>query len=104
MKTKEILTEIENIRLKSIDLNKIIDNAVYKYLDEKIGIKSANSEASDDLIGMAVAEECGWHWDREMNLITITYCVFRNKWGDFSEDKKINVDFSILDKYINDKL
>lgn len=104
MKTKEILTEIDNIRLKSIDLNKIIDDAVYKYLDEKIGIKSANSEASDDLIDMVVAEEWGWHWDREMDLITITYCVFRNKWGDFSEDKEINVDFSIIDKYINDKL
>ena len=77
---------------------------MHKYLDEKIGIKSANSEASDDLIGMVVAEEWHWYWDREMDLITIIYCVFRNKWGDFSEDKEINIDFSIIDKYINDKL
>lgn len=100
MKTKEILTEIDNLRKKSFDLNKIINDAVYKYLDEKIGIKSANSEASDDLINMVVAEEWDWHWDREMDLITIIYCVFRNKWGDFSEDKEINVDFSVIDKYI----
>lgn len=100
MKTKEILTKIDNLRKKSLDLNKIINDAVYKYLDEKIGIKSANSEASDDLINMVVAEEWHWYWDREMNLITIIYCVFRNKWGDFSEDKEINLDFSILDKYI----
>lgn len=100
MKTKEILTEIDNLRKKSLNLNKIINDAVYKYLDEKIGIKSANSEASDDLINMVVAEEWHWYWDREMNLITIIYCVFRNKWGDFSEDKEINLDFSILDKYI----
>ncbi len=101
MKTKEILTEIDNLRKKSLDLNKIINDAVYKYLDEKIGIKSANSAASDDLIDMVVAEEWGWHWDRKMDLITIEYCVFRNKWGDFSEDKEINVDFSIIDKYID---
>lgn len=100
MKTKEILTEIDNLRKKSLNLNKIINDAVYKYLDEKIGIKSANSEASDDLINMVVAEEWRWYWNREMNLITICYCVFRNKWGDFSEDKEINLDFSILDKYI----
>ena len=34
-----------------------------------------------------------------MNLITITYCVFRNQWGDFSDEKETNVDPTVIDKY-----
>lgn len=101
MKTKEILVEINNLQGQINNLRECVNNAVYKYLNEKIGIKSVNSEASDDLIDMVVDEEWHWYWNREMNLITICYCVFRNKWGDFSEDKEINVDFSIIDKYID---
>jgi hypothetical protein len=65
-----------------------------------IGIESCGSAASDSRVGKVVAEEICWYWNREMNLITICYCVFRNKYGDFSDEKETNVDFSVIDKYI----
>lgn len=101
MKTKELCIKIDNLQGKINFMNKVIDNAVYKYLDDCIGIESANSGASDDLIGKAVAEEFHWYWNREMNLITICYSTFRNKWGDINDKEyEINVDFYIIDKYI----
>jgi hypothetical protein len=100
MNTKEILTEIDNLKNKEAKLTKIIKDAVYKYLDEKIGLVSVNSDASDDIIGKGVAEEWHWYWNIG-DIITIVYCVFINKWGDYSDDEKeINVDFSVIDKYI----
>ena len=105
MNTKEILVEIDNLQEQANNLREHINKGVYNYLKDTIGIEScggaAVSAASDSLIGKAVAEEFYWYWDREMNLITISYCVFRNKWGDFSDEKEFNVDFSVIDRYIN---
>ena len=101
MNTKEILVEINNLQGQINNLRDSINNGVYNYLKDVIGIESANSESSEDLVGKVVAEEFHWYWNREMNLITICYCVFRNKWGDFSDEKETNVDFSVIDKYIN---
>ncbi len=102
MKTKEILTEIDNLKTKEAKLTKIIKNAIYKYLDENFGMASVNSDASDDIIGKIVAEEWYWYWNIG-DIITIVYCVFRNKWGDFSDEKETNVDISVIDKYINNE-
>ena len=100
MTTKEMCVEISNLQGRINNLRKNIDKGVYNYLKKNIGIASANSSASKDLIGKVVAEEISWYWDRELDLITITYCVFRNEWGDFSDDKETNVDISVLDKYM----
>ena len=101
MNTKEILLEIDNLQEQVNNLRELVNKGVYNYLKDVIGIESANSEASDDLVGKVVAEEFHWYWNREMNLITICYCVFRNKWGDFSDEEETNVDFSVIDNYIN---
>ena len=101
MNTKEMFVEINNLQGQINNLRKQIDKGVYNYLKDVIGIESAGSPASDSLIGKVVAEDFHWYWNREMDLITICYCVFRNKWGDFSDDKETNVDFSVIDKYIN---
>lgn len=92
--------EIDTLRGKINDLNKKINQGVYNYLNDVIGIKSSNSSASKDLIGKVVAEEFSWYWNREKDLITIDYCVFRNEWGDISDEKITYVDFSVLDKYM----
>ena len=101
MNTKEILVEINNLQGRINDLRKNIDIGVYNYLKDVIGIESCGSAASDSRVGKVVAEEICWYWNREMNLITIYYCVFRNKWGDFSDEKETNVDISVIDKYID---
>lgn len=101
MNTKEILVKIDNLQEQINNLRERVNKGVYNYLKDVIGIESANSESSENLVGKVVAEEICWHWNREMNLITICYCVFRNKWGDFSDEKETNVDFSVIDKYIN---
>jgi hypothetical protein len=104
MNTKEILVEIDNLQEQANNLIECINKGVYKYLKDTIGIEScggaAVSAASDSLIGKVVAEEISWYWNREINLITISYYVFKNKLGDFSDVKEINVDFSVIDKYI----
>jgi len=100
MTTKEMCVEISNLQGRINNLRKNIDKGVYNYLKRNIGIESANSEVSKNLIGKVVAEEISWYWNREQDLITITYCVFRNEWGDFSDEKETNVDFSVLDKYM----
>ena len=101
MNTKEILVEINNLQGQINNLREHVDKGVYNYLKDVIGIESCESAASDSRVGKVVAEEICWYWNREMNLITICYCVFRNKWGDFSDEKETNVDFSVIDKYIN---
>lgn len=101
MNTKEILVEINNLQEQIVELRSKINKGVYNYLKDVIGIESANSEASKDLVGKVVAEEFSWYWNSEQNLITITYCVFRNQWGDFSDEKETNVDLTVIDKYIN---
>ena len=101
MNTKEILVEINNLQGQINNLRERINKGVYSYLKDVIGIESCESAASDSLIGKVVAEEICWYWNREMNLITICYCVFRNKWGDYDDEKETNVDFSVIDKYIN---
>lgn len=101
MNTKEMCVEIDNLQGRINDLRKNIDIGVYNYLKDVIGIESCGSAASDSRIGKVVAEEICWYWNREQDLITICYCVFRNKWGDFSDDKETNVDFSVIDKYYN---
>ena len=101
MNTKEILVEINNLQGQINNLRERVDKGVYNYLKDVIGIESCGSAASDSRAGKVVAEEICWYWNREMNLITICYCVFRNKWGDFSDEKETNVDFSVIDKYIN---
>jgi len=101
MNTKEILVEINNLQGQINNLREYVDKGVYNYLKDVIGIESCGSGASDSRVGKVVAEEICWYWNREMNLITICYCVFRNKWGDFSDEKETNVDFSVIDKYIN---
>ena len=100
MNTKEILVEINNLQGQINNLRECVDKGVYNYLKDVIGIESCGSAASDSRVGKVVAEEICWYWNREMNLITICYCVFRNKWGDFSDEKETNVDFSVIDKYI----
>jgi len=100
MNTKEILIEINSLQGQINNLREDVNKGVYNYLKDVIGIESANSESSEDCVGKVVAEEFYWYWNREMNLITICYCVFRNKWGDFSDEKETNVDFSVIDKYI----
>lgn len=100
MNTKEILVEINNLQGQINNLRDCINKGVYNYLKDVIGIGSSESAALDSRVGKVVAEEIGWYWNREMDLITITYCVFRNKWGDFSDEKETNVDFSVIDKYI----
>ena len=101
MNTKEILIEINNLQGQINNLRERVDKGVYNYLKDVIGIESCGSAASDSRVGKVVAEEICWYWNREMNLITICYCVFRNKWGDFSDEKETNVDFSVIDKYYN---
>lgn len=101
MNTKEILVEINNLQGQINNLRELVNKGVYNYLKDVIGIESCESAASDSRVGKVVAEEICWYWNREMNLITICYCVFRNKWGDFSDEKETNVDFSVIDKYIN---
>lgn len=99
MTTKQMCVEINNLQGQIVDLRSKINKGVYNYLKKNVGIASANSEVSKDLIGKVVAEEFSWYWNREMNLITITYCVFRNQWGDFSDEKETNVDPTVIDKY-----
>ena len=101
MNTKEILVEINNLQGQINNLRERVDKGVYSYLKDVIGIESCGSAASESRVGKVIAEEICWYWNREMNLITICYCVFRNKWGDFSDEKETNVDFSVIDKYIN---
>ena len=101
MNTKEILIEINSLQGQINNLREDVNKGVYNYLKDVIGIESCESAASESLIGKVVAEEYHWYWNREMNLITICYCVFRNKWGDFSDEEETNVDFSVIDKYIN---
>ena len=101
MNTKEILVEINNLQGQINNLRELVNKGVYNYLKDVIGIESCESAASDSRVGKVVAEEICWYWNREMNLITICYCVFRNKWGDFSDEKETNADFSVIDKYIN---
>ena len=101
MNTKEILVEINNLQGQINNLRERINKGVYSYLKDVIGIESCVSAASDSRVGKVVAEEICWYWNREMNLITICYCVFRNKWGDYDDEKETNVDFSVIDKYIN---
>ena len=101
MNIKEILVEINNLQGQINNLRERINKGVYSYLKDVIGIESCESAASDSLVGKVVAEEICWYWNREMNLITICYCVFRNKWGDYDDEKETNVDFSVIDKYIN---
>ena len=101
MNTKEILVEINNLQGQINNLRELVNKGVYNYLKDVIGIESCESAASDSRVGKVVAEEICWYWNREMNLITICYCVFRNKWGDFSDEKETNVDFSVIDKYYN---
>ena len=101
MNTKEILVEINNLQGQINNLRELVNKGVYNYLKDVMGIESCESAASDSRVGKVVAEEICWYWNREMNLITICYCVFRNKWGDFSDEKETNVDFSVIDKYIN---
>ena len=101
MNTKEILVEINNLQGQINNLRERVDKGVYNYLKDVIGTESCGSAASDSRVGKVVTEEICWYWNREMNLITICYCVFRNKWGDFSDEKETNVDFSVIDKYIN---
>ena len=101
MNTTEILVEINNLEGQISNLEKRINKGVYNYLKDVIGIESCGSAASDSLVGKVVAEEFHWYWNREIDLITICYCVFRNKWGDYSDEKETNVDFSVIDKYIN---
>ena len=100
MKTKEICIEINNLERKINNWRTKINRGVYNYLKSNIGIASANSESSKDLVGKVVEEEFSWYWDNTENLITITYCVFRNQWGDFGDEKEINVDPSVIDKYL----
>ena len=99
MTTKEMCVEIINLQGKINDLRESINKGVYNYLKENIGIESANSEASKELVGKVVAEEYHWYWNSTENLITICYCVFRNQWGDFSDEKETNVDPAVIDKY-----
>ena len=99
MTTKQMCVEINNLQGQIVELRSKINKGVYNYLKKNVGIASANSEASQDLVGKVVAEEFSWYWNREMNLITITYCVFRNQWGDFSDEKETNVDPAVIDKY-----
>lgn len=101
MNTKEILVEINNLQGQIIELRSKINKGVYNYLKDVIGIESANSESYEDRVGKVVAEEICWHWNSTENLITIYYCVFRNKWGDFSDEKETNVNPTVIDKYIN---
>ena len=99
MTTKEMCVEIGVLQGKINDLRESINKGVYNYLKKNIGIESANNEASKDLIGKVVAEEISWYWNPEMDIITIRYCVFRNQWGDFSDEKVTNVDTAVIDKY-----
>ena len=99
MNTKEILVEINNLEGQISNLKECVNKGVYNYLKDVIGIESCESAASDSLIGKVVAEEFYWYWNREIDLITICYCVFRNKWGDFSDEKETNVDPTVIDKY-----
>ena len=100
MNTQEILVEINNLKGQIKNLKEYINKGVYNYLKDVIGIESYESDASESLVGKVVAEEFYWWWNRELNLITICYCVFRNKYGDFSDEEETNVDFSVIDKYI----
>ena len=100
MTTKEMCVEINNLQRKINDLRSSIDKGVYNYLKKNVGIASANSEASKDLVGKVVAEEISWYWNREQDHIVICYCVFRNEWGDYTDEKVTYVDFSVLDKYM----
>ena len=89
MNTKEILVEIDNLQEQINNLRECVNKGVYNYLKDVIGIESANSESSENRVGKVVAEEICWHWNREMNLITIYYCVFRNKWEILVMKKKL---------------
>lgn len=100
MKTKEICIEIDNLERRISNWRKKINTGVYNYLKSNVGIASANSESSKDRIGKVVAEEFCWYWSNTENLIIITYCVFRNQWGDFSDEKETKVDPSVIDQYI----
>ena len=92
--------EIDNLQGRINNLRKNIDISINNYLKKNIGIASANSNASKDLIGKVVAEEISWYWNKEQDLIIICYCVFRNEWGDYTDEKITYVDFSVLDKYM----
>lgn len=57
MTTKQMCVQIGNLQEKINDLRESINKGVYNYLKKNIGIGSANSEASKDLVGKVIAEE-----------------------------------------------
>lgn len=57
MTTKQMCVQIGNLQGKINDLREHINKRVYNYLKKNIGIGSANSEASKDLVGKVIVEE-----------------------------------------------
>lgn len=47
--------------MKINDLRESINKGVYNYLKKNIGIESANSEVSKDLVGKAIVEGFFWY-------------------------------------------
>lgn len=102
MNTKEMANKIIKLRFEVYDLEQKIAKGVSNYVDAVYGSASCNDSVSCDLTGKACKEECGWHYDKENNLICISFSTFRNRWGDLSDNTTdVYVDPSVIDKYYN---
>ena len=101
MNTEEMTNRIGELRSEAHDLEQKITDNVNTYMKKKYGVTSYNDPISKDKIGMICEEELFWHYDKQNNLIGITYNTFRNEYGDLNDDNTIYVNPSVIDKYCN---
>ncbi len=96
MNVNELKTKVRKLRNEAADLEKIFHNAVVSYLNTIVGVTSCSS---DDTNGKACLEQILTWYNSDNDLVTIEYIIM-NKYGDFVENKTINVSSSEIDKYI----
>ena len=93
--------KIIELRSEACDLTQKIAKGVSNYVDAVYGSASCNDPASKDKIGLICKEEIMWHYDKQDDVIGITYNTFRNEYGDLNDDNTIYVNPSVIDKYYN---
>ena len=101
MNIEEMGNKIIELRSEAYDLEQKIAKGVSNYVDAVYGTASCNDPASKDKIGLICKEEIAWHYDKQNNVIGITYNTFRNAYGDLNDDHTIYVNPSVIDKYCN---
>ena len=77
-----------------------VHHAVLQYLKRITGLVDNTNYSGKQAIGKAFAPEVSYSYNQDTDLVTITYPLIVNEYGEYGRDNTLQLQSAVLDAYL----